>query len=119
IGERRVVAPVARLAATPCPGTIGRVHSPRFYGPKPDHQTARIWQRQSPVAQLKGADKNWLFTIDIREQGLQRSNLWQVVKHDIRPCRIERQEILVVLLGRVKRLQRLDGRDDWTFEQTG
>src|SRR5215475_10423657 len=54
--------------------------------------------------------------IQVREQPLQILDLRQIVNHDVRIARVARQEILVVVLGRIKRVTSLDGGHDGRIE---
>ena len=55
-----------------------------------------------------------LFAVHIRELFLQRADLRQIVVDDVRIRRVLLEEVLVIRLCRIKRLQRIEARDDRT-----
>lgn len=59
-----------------------------------------------------GCVEKLILDVERRESPLQFSQLRQVVDDDVRLIRIEREIVLVISLGWVKRLQRRDFSDD-------
>src|SRR6266404_3015640 len=88
---------------------------PRWPGPEQRANNGQAAPPRSVPGRCR-SDQHWGRAIDVGEQTLQILDLWQIVDGDIRVTGITRQEILMIILGRIEFPAGLDLGDDWSIK---
>jgi len=76
-----------------------------------------IISRRLLIRRSCGGNQHWIRAIGCGEQTFQILDLRQIVVDDVRMARMPREEILMIVLGRVELPIRLDLRDDRSIEE--